>query len=64
MNQDETTEMLAAITRRHTIKNATDRNRKLRARKREEAGNPGRGSKCFVKIDGVRVKSASKKNVK
>ena len=61
MNQDETTEMLAAITRRHTIKNATDRNRKLRARKREEAGNPGRGSKCVVKIDGVRVKSTSKK---
>jgi hypothetical protein len=44
------------------MNNATDRNRKLRAKKREEAGNPGRGMKCFVKMNGVRVKSNRQKN--
>ncbi|XP_032793354.2 uncharacterized protein LOC116930092 [Daphnia magna] len=43
------------------MKNASDRKRKLRVRKREVAGNPER-MKCFVKMNGVRVKSTGQKN--
>ena len=54
-------EKVAAITKSFTMKNASDRKRKLRAKKNEEAGNPERMI-CFVKMNGFRVKSTSQKN--
>ena len=54
-------EKLAAITKSSAMKNDSDRKRMLRAKKKEEAGNPER-MKCFVKKNGVRVKSTSQKN--
>jgi hypothetical protein len=38
--------------------------RKLWVKQREEAGNPGRRMKCFVKMARVQVKLTSKKNGK